>query len=291
MSQRFHSHHGDNIVLKVFHTTAQRHSSFAHGITFSEKPLHPMELFLIEIEKNERGWSGHLRLGLTQLDPNDNFELPFYALPDLANIRHKKSWIFAATTMHSRTSDSSNFTAGAGDGYSSRHERLGSSELTEAVSYHTPILGDGDYIHTYQGVVSRFMLRPSQRQKCSSQGSDSIGDNICDFSTDSNILPTDVGSRIGIMYTVRGDVADLHFIVNGEDIGPWARDIPYKDAPLRAVVDVYGTTKQVRIIQVVCVPSLQHDCRRTVLRCVSGENIEKLPIPTFLKNYLRFQLL
>ena len=109
-----------------------------------------MELFLIEIEKNERGWSGHLRLGLTQLDPNDNFQLPFYALPDLANIHHKKSWIFAATSMHSRTSDSSNFTAGAGDGYSSRNERLGSSELTETVSYYTPILGDGDYIHTYQ---------------------------------------------------------------------------------------------------------------------------------------------
>lgn len=65
-----------------------------------------MELFLIEIGKNERGWSGHLRIGLTQIDPNDQFKIPLYALPDLANISPKKSWIFAVTAMHNRSSDS-----------------------------------------------------------------------------------------------------------------------------------------------------------------------------------------
>lgn len=45
------------------------------------------------------------------------------------------------------------------------------------------------------------------------------------------------------------DKAEMHFIINGEDQGVCGKDIPYKAGPLRAVVDVYGTTKQVRIVQ------------------------------------------
>lgn len=45
------------------------------------------------------------------------------------------------------------------------------------------------------------------------------------------------------------DAADMHFIINGEDHGVCVTDIPYKQKPLHAVVDVYGTTKQVRIVQ------------------------------------------
>lgn len=41
----------------------------------------------------------------------------------------------------------------------------------------------------------------------------------------------------------------MHFIINGIDHGPCVSDIPYKETPLHAVVDVYGTTKQVKIIQ------------------------------------------
>lgn len=65
------------------------------------------------------------------------------------------------------------------------------------------------------------------------------------------ILPTDAGSRIGIMYVPQAgsDKAEMHFIINGEDQGVCEKDIPYKAGPLRAVVDVYGTTKQVRIVQ------------------------------------------
>jgi len=65
-------------------------------------------------------------------------------------------------------------------------------------------------------------------------------------------LPTDAGSRIGIMYVPQAgcpDKAEMHFIINGEDQGVCGKDIPYKAGPLRAVVDVYGTTKQVRIVQ------------------------------------------
>lgn len=69
----------------------------------------------------------------------------------------------------------------------------------------------------------------------------------------SEMLPSDTGSRIGMMYVPNpNDVnkAEMHFIVNGEDQGACVRDIPYKERDLFAVIDVYGTTKQVKIIQV-----------------------------------------
>lgn len=59
-------------------------------------------------------------------------------------------------------------------------------------------------------------------------------------------------SRIGMIYVQNpsdANKAEMHFIVNGEDQGPYTKDIPYKDSELYAVIDVYGTTKQVKIIQ------------------------------------------
>ncbi|KAM7283535.1 neuralized-like protein 2 isoform X1 [Ixodes scapularis] len=90
---RFHSYHGRNLILCENNMVAYRKASFAHALAFSEQPLLPGEIFLVEIEQNERGWSGHMRLGLTQHDPAARFPLPQYALPDLANMGH--SWVFA----------------------------------------------------------------------------------------------------------------------------------------------------------------------------------------------------
>lgn len=64
------------------------------------------------------------------------------------------------------------------------------------------------------------------------------------------LLPTDVGSRIGVLYVPTGDdMADMHLICNGEDLGPCSRGIPFTKNPIFAVVDIYGSTKRVSIVQ------------------------------------------
>ena len=241
---RFHPYHGENMRLADDNMVAYRETSFSHAISFSEKPLHPMEIFLIEIEKNERGWSGHLRIGLTQQDPNKSFPLPQYALPDLANMG--KSWIYAVTKSHKMISDESV------DDIEEPKPPLGAAS----------ILGNGEYVSTYNGSIKRSALRPVPpifRESRESYGkphrpsgllqNDSDEDSDSNSETRASILPTDEGSRIGIVYVIKNGKAEMHFIINGEDQGPCTRNIPYDGSPLYAVVDVYGKTKQVRLIQ------------------------------------------
>ncbi|ELT96851.1 hypothetical protein CAPTEDRAFT_224507 [Capitella teleta] len=252
---RFHPYHGENIRLYDDSMVAFRENSFAHAINFSETPLKPREIFLIEIVKNERGWSGHLRIGLTQHNPASRFKLPQYALPDLANLG--QSWIFAVTKSHNKV-----------------FEEDPNGDCTQP--YHS-ILGEGDYVSTYRGVFKRSLLRPLPRIEADGAiGGEGSGDeDSCE-----SILPTDVGSRIGIMYVVKQNKAEMHFILNGEDQGPCAKDIPYGDKPLYAVVDVYGTTKTVRIVQLLGVSTLQNACRDVILQQLkSRSDINQLPIP------------
>lgn len=96
------------------------------------------------------------------------------------------------------------------------------------------LLGDATHVRTPRGLLPKRLLRPSIENG------------------NSDILLTDRGSRIGIMYVpteTDASKGELHFIINGVDKGPVSKDIPLDRAPLYVVIDVYGTTKQIRIIQ------------------------------------------
>jgi len=97
---RFHPHHGSNIVLGEDNTIAHRKASFAHGLVFSEHSLRPGEVFLVEITQTEIGWNGHLRLGLTQLDPNTLFSLPLISF-DLQGLSpNRQTWVLSLTKQY-----------------------------------------------------------------------------------------------------------------------------------------------------------------------------------------------
>lgn len=206
---RFHPYHGENIVLSEENTVAYRKKSFASGLTFSEKPLLPGEIFLVEIEQNERGWSGFMRIGLTQLDPHYIYHtgiIPKFAMPDLSAIG--TSWIYGITKACNQVLE---------------YDRSKKTGLQFMCS-------GKDMIRTCRGTVPMSMLKPSHHAM--------------------GMLPTDTYSRVGVMYLPVDDKeANMHFIINGEDQGACVRHIPFTVAPLHVVVDVYGTTKKVRIIQ------------------------------------------
>lgn len=139
----FHPFHGENICLMDNEMVACRSKSFAHAISFSKYPLKPMEIFLIEIEKCERGWSGNLRVGLTQHDPNKKFHLPQFSIPDLQQLG--KSWIFSLPSYN-----------GSGD--------IMPEDGTRRAAYSKSgdsILGDGEYVYLYRGFLKKSLLRPS----------------------------------------------------------------------------------------------------------------------------------
>ncbi|ENN78096.1 neuralized-like protein 2 [Dendroctonus ponderosae] len=258
---KFLPYHGAYIQLSENNTVACRNKSFANSITFSERPLQPGEIFLVEIEQNESGWSGHMRLGLTQLDPLEMYRrqsIPQYALPDLVDMG--KSWIYGISKAHNNILE-----------YMLDTRVLGVDQGYMYVKYgNRPEFNNyNSHIETCRGSVPVSLLKPTRG---------------CD-----DILPTDMGSRIGVMYIPVDDKeAEMHYIINGVDMGTCAKHIPYKNTPLHVVVDVYGTTKKVRIIQLYHVSTLQAACRDVILHRMNKRDIPALPLPKLLKDYLQY---
>ncbi|XP_072050350.1 protein neuralized-like [Amphiura filiformis] len=79
---KFHSTcHGKNITLSEGGTVATRIASFDHGIVFGNRPVAPGEKVTIEIKSTSADWSGALRFGFTNHDPDtlNPQKLPKYA--------------------------------------------------------------------------------------------------------------------------------------------------------------------------------------------------------------------
>ncbi|XP_002735260.1 neuralized-like protein 2 [Saccoglossus kowalevskii] len=265
---RFHGNHGTNLVLSEGGVVARRTCSFANAITFSERPLKVGEVFLVEIEGQERGWSGHLRCGLTQHNPvlmtnnvddsskPDQIKIPQYSMPDLANMG--KTWIFAITKSHNRVP-------------SANRENEDSSTLRPV--HRKPFIEDFiGYIRCGSVNIPKHML----------VGKDKSGGEL---------VATCNGSRIGVTYEIVDGVAEMHFLINGEDQGAAIMDQADLDRPFYCVVDVYGTTKRVRVIQLAIVRMLQEYCRDIIRTFVPEEDVMRLPLPTKVKEYLKFQVL
>ncbi|NXG72065.1 NEUL2 protein, partial [Baryphthengus martii] len=256
---RFHRVHGANVRLDASRTRATRVESFAHGLCFSQEPLAPGQIFLVEIEEKEGGWCGHLRVGLTAHDPQCLPSVPEYSLPDLVNLGD--TWVFAITRSHNRV---------APDG-----------EEAPARAQCPPW---EPFLLIKQVRIPRDVLvgrsRPSRYS------------HILDDLYRTNALPaTARRSRIGVLYALQLDgTADMHIVINGEDMGPSARRLP-TTRPLYAVIDVFASTKSVRVIPVEYgLPSLQTLCRLVIQKhIVHRLAIDGLDLPPPLKSFCKHE--
>ncbi|GMR62740.1 hypothetical protein PMAYCL1PPCAC_32935 [Pristionchus mayeri] len=83
----FHSIHGTNVSLQKSGRLARRHESFCKGLAFSNRPIGIDENVCIKQCEVATNWSGVLRFGLTNIDPETyrNTQVPKFACPDLSS--------------------------------------------------------------------------------------------------------------------------------------------------------------------------------------------------------------
>lgn len=298
---RFHSYHGKNIELQENQTVARRTASFGHAITFSEKPLLPNQLFMLEIEQIEPGWSGHIKLGLTLCSPDEEPLLPQYAVPDMINMG--KSWIFAVPGHVYQSPSYPNLGSSLENfldfddlprAYSSSHEisrKMPTSREKSIPQRCATINSDHSISRSHPSKNSLSFPSSSSPVPGDDQeleDADSWASEQQLFPNRTAILPTDVGSKIGVLYKVKGSHAEMHFIVNGLNQRVFICNIPNRQH-VYAVADIYGTTKQVRIVQMYSMPSLFECCLNFISRHVSSpEAVKLLPLPGKLKNRLLY---
>lgn len=153
------------------------------------------------------------RLGLTALDPASLAAVPEFSLPDLVSLGH--SWVFAITRHHNRV------------------PREGQPEAEAAVPSGPQALLVEPYLRIEQFRIPRDRLVGRSRP--------GLYSHLLDQLYEQNVLPpTARRSRLGVLFCPREDgTADMHIIINGEDMGPSARGLPAAQ-PLYAVVDVFA---------------------------------------------------
>ncbi|XP_030373048.1 neuralized-like protein 2 [Scaptodrosophila lebanonensis] len=245
---RFHPFHGANVVLLENSSVALRHKSFADALLFSEQPLTPGDIFLVEIEQIESEWSGHMRMGLTLLVPDTmsgNEDLPRFSLPEMSN--YGNTWIFPLSK------------------YAQDHP-----SIYQALPYRN-LLGESTHVRTPRGLLPKKLLYPTVNNE------------------GSNMPLGAIGCRIGMIYAPTENNplnAELHFIINGVDKGPAAKNIPLQAAPLYIVIDLYGATKKIRIIQLDGLQSLQGICRNVIHENFTADEVMDWSIPITIKRYL-----
>ncbi|XP_044744350.1 neuralized-like protein 2 [Coccinella septempunctata] len=249
--KRFHHYHGNNIMLSEDNTVAHRTADFGNSQIYSSKPLFPGELFLVEIIENQRrGWCGHLDIGLSHKNPN-----VLASNPEVQEIGEsylpfpRVEWTI---------------------GISKREIQVARKNILYRNSIHIPknVSYDSKNIRTCRGVIPRYCLKSSRAQ-------------------DGKIDASDVGSRIGVMFIPTSEtIADMHVIINGIDEGPLYTDIPYRDAPIYATINLRGSTKKIKIIQLSYVPSLKAACRNSIIQSMPESIIHRLQLPKELKKFL-----
>ncbi|MEQ2169595.1 hypothetical protein GOODEAATRI_026785 [Goodea atripinnis] len=283
----FHPNHGTNISLNHSGTQATRIESFANGVCFSKYPLKPGEIFLIEIEEKELGWCGHLRIGLTARDPKSLEVIPEYSIPDLMALGD--SWVFAITRNHNKVIEEAEVPE-AGEGGLVVAQRLGRREEEDAVQEDEDNNKKPKTFFTDTHLYIDTVRIP--RDKLVGRSRPGRFSHILDDLYKTNALPpTARRSRIGVLYVPKSrDTADMHIVINGEDMGASAKGIP-STRPLYAVVDVFAATKCVRIVQVEYgFSSLQTLCRKTIQKhIVHRMAIDWLQLPEALKQYCKYE--
>ncbi|XP_071767948.2 neuralized-like protein 2 [Centroberyx gerrardi] len=291
----FHPIHGTNVRLDHSGTQATRVESFANGVCFSKHPLNPGEIFLVEIEEKELGWCGHLRVGLTAQDPRNLEVVPEYSLPDLMDLGD--SWVFAITRNHNKIIEEPGAGAEGGEGAGEEGgRRLGRGEDQDGAGGQ----GDGGGGDNTNSKPKTFFTDSHlyieniriPRDKLVGRSRPGRFSHILDDLYKSNALPpTARRSRIGVLYVPKGQgLADMHIIINGEDMGASAKGIPAIQ-PLYAVVDVFAATKCVRIVQVEYgFSSLQTLCRKAIQKhVVHRMAIDWLELPETLKHLCKYE--
>ncbi|XKL60016.1 hypothetical protein PGB90_001032 [Kerria lacca] len=256
---KFHSNHGAHIILEEHNSVAHRTFSFDDGLVFSEKHLQPGEFFVIEVEQNDDNWIGYLRLGLTQINPNifssKNIKIPKRAVPDLMELGI--TWVYNLSDLLPNITDSREISWP----FNIEENKF---DITE------------EYIKTCQGTYSRFNLK-------SLHNNDKIQKNH-------RLFEINTGFKIGVVYVPTNDtISELFYIINGDVLGPYAVGIPYNESPLYGVVDIFGKTKRIRVLQIQAEKSLKQMCRLIILKTHDMEKIKKSLLPKSIIDYLNFK--